>query len=72
MIELVLLILIPFTNGTDDNDDDDWISGDNSTISGCDYYGGGNLRLDCLEEEDCPIIDGDYRNYDLLERVWCH
>jgi hypothetical protein len=71
MIEQVLLILLPFTNGTDDNNDDDWISDDNSTISGCDYYGGGNLRLDCLEEE-CPIIDGDYHNYDLLERVWCH
>jgi hypothetical protein len=72
MIELALLILLPFTNGTDDNDDVDWISDDNSTISGCDYYGGGNLRLDCLEEKDCPIIDGDYRNYDVLERAWCH
>jgi hypothetical protein len=51
MIELVLLILIPITNGTGE-DDDDWISDDNSTISGCDYYGGSNLRLHCPEY--CP------------------
>jgi hypothetical protein len=47
-----------------------WISDYNSTSSGCDYYGGGNLRLDCLE--DCPPPDhyGGPKTgtYDLLER----
>ena len=21
---------------------------------------------------DCPIIDGEYRDYDLLDHGWCH
>lgn len=21
---------------------------------------------------DCPIIDGEYHSFDLLERSWCH
>jgi hypothetical protein len=60
MIERVPIIFITLlANGTEDNEDDDNIN--NSTIpSGCDYYGSGNLRLDCLEYEDDPNCIADW------------
>jgi hypothetical protein len=74
MIELVPIIFITLlANGTEVDENDDGLPDDNSTIpSGCDYYGSGNLRLDCLEYEDDPNCIADYYGpgptNDLLER----
>ena len=56
MIETILMVMLAlsFVGGDDDNDDDDdLIDKNNSTISGCDYYGGANLRMGC-PQEFCP------------------
>jgi hypothetical protein len=62
MIELVSIIfIILLANGTEVDENDDGLPDDNSTIpSGCDYYGSGNLRLDCQEYEDDPNCIPDW------------
>ena len=35
-------------------------------------YGLGFNGAHNITEWDCPIIDGEWRSYDLLDRGWCH
>ena len=35
-------------------------------------YGLGFNGTHNITEWDCPIIDGEWRSYDLLDRGWCH
>jgi hypothetical protein len=64
---LVLIMAISSVNMTYGTDNKTAVLCDNDDDS--DNY----MEETCVEfvDDDCPIIDGEWRSYDLLDRSWC-